>query len=148
MEEKRYTIELGEKQLRALGYVCDMFPRLIEGQLDIALQPILEEAWEKVHKGWRDEEKEAWWAMRDETEAALDEMRKKYWDLTGGRYNGIHYDDYADMIWDMYQVIRHALWLQLTEKQKEATRWTVDAFPASQVGNEKLITVEPKEEKK
>ncbi len=145
-DEKRYIIELGEKQLRALSYVCDMFPRLIEGQLDIALQPILEQAWERRHPEWHEAEKDAWYDMREETEEALKGMREKYWGLTGGTYYGIHYDNYADMIWDMHQVIRHALWLGHTEAQKERTRWTVDAFPASQISDEPLITVKPKEE--
>ena len=143
--EKKYIIELNEKQLQALSYVCDMYPRLIEGQLDISLQPVVEAAWEKAHPEWKDpEHNEEWWAMREKLEGQLDEMRETYWGLTGGRYYGIHYDGYADMIWDMHQVIRHALWLERTEEQKERSRWMVDAFPASQVGDEPLIEVKPK----
>ena len=143
-EEKKFVIELNERQLRALSHICDMYHRLIEGQLDIALQPVLEQAWEKHHPEWR-EDKGAWYAMRAKAEAQMAELLEQYWSLIGGRYYGIHYDGYADMIWDMHQVMRHALWREQTAEQKERTRWTVDAYPASQIGEEPLIDVKTKE---
>lgn len=149
-DEKRYIIELSEKQLRALSYVCDMYPRLIEGQ-GHAYQDLFEAAWEKrckkaTGKMMDDEFEGGWQKMREDAETVCNEIKRRFWDLAPNSDYGIHYDDYADMIWDMYQVMRHALWREMDAAAKEMTRWSVDAFPASQFGNEPMITVKPKEE--
>ena len=60
---KKYLLELTERQARLLSYVCDQFPRLIQGQ-GMAYQELFEAAWEKrckkaVGKGMDDKKKKA-----------------------------------------------------------------------------------------
>ena len=141
---KKYTIELTEKQLKGLAYACRVTDRLILGQLDFSLRECCEAAWEKRHK---DSEKlidnPKWWEMRDEVERHINELRMLCWGQERGAFNGVYYDDFADMLFDMQKVMEHALWLEKSEESR--THFTNDAFPPDQISNEPLITVKSKE---
>lgn len=144
----KYTIELTEKQARLLSWACDTFPRLIQGQ-GWSLQELFEWAWEKRCKeatgNMMDDEFEGGWsAMREETENLVREIKRRYWNLSWNQENGIHYDDTADILFDIYQAIRHQLWKDNPDPNKG--KWTVDAFPAHQFGSEPLIKIESKED--
>ena len=149
-KSKRFIIEVSERQARLLSWACDTLPRLIQGQ-DWSYQQLFEEAWEKRCKeatgGSMDKEWEGGWhAMREETEELCKEIKRKYWGLPGNAMYGIHYDDTADILFDIYCVLRHELWKSMPEEKKSP--WTVDAFPASQIGSEPLCTVKLKEDGK
>lgn len=148
--KKKYIIELNERQMRLLSWALDTLPRLIEGQ-DHSFQDLLEMAWEKrckeaTGKMMDDEWDGGWYQMREEAEQTCKEIKRRFWGLPPNALNGIHYDDTADILWDMYQVIRHQLWLDNPDPEKP--RWTVDASPATQFGDEPLIVVKPKKQKK
>lgn len=148
-KERKVTITCTEKQLQMLSMICDRYSRLVQGQLNNSLQEVCEEAWEKRHKTEEHPHgigSEEWYAMREKLEATLKEMEKEYWGLEGGRYNGIGYDDWADTLWDMHQVMRHARYLAMPEEERETMRGTVMAYEAMRVGSEPLITVEYKED--
>lgn len=145
---KKYTIELTEKQARLLSWACDRLPRLIQGQ-DWTFQELLEEAWEKrckdaTGKYMDDEWEGGWFAMRKYAERLCKEIKQKFWGLPANAMHGIHYDDTADILWDIHQVIRHKLWQDVPDPNK--SRMTVDASPASQVGSEPLCKVTSKED--
>lgn len=148
MSEKKYILELTEKQARLLSYACDQFSRLIMGQ-DWSFQELLEAAWEKrckkaTGKPMDDEWDGGWHAMREEAERACREIKRKFWGLPSNTLNGVHYDDTADILYDIHQVLRLALWKDLPEPKSHIT---VDASPAHQFGDEPLIKVTSKEEK-
>lgn len=84
-----------------------------------------------------------WSAMRERAENVCKDIKADFWGLNWNANYGIHYDNTADIIWDMHCVIRHALWL--ADENPEKSRFTVDAFPAVCVGDEPLITVKAKE---
>ncbi len=128
-----------------LEMVCDRYSRLIQGQLENSLQDVCEQAWERCHKKEGDKYYKAdqdWYEMRHNLEERLKEMKKEYWGLSGGRYNGIGYDGWADNLWDMHQVMRHARYLAMPPKEQETMRGTVMAYEAMRVGSEPLIKVE------
>lgn len=141
----KYKIELNEKQLRALSMVCDRYSRLICGQLDLSVRECCEEAWERHNKtpehpygiGSKD-----WYGMREEVERHLDELKLLCWDCGRNTDYGVGYDEYADMLYDMHQVIRHQLWLDNPDR----SGITVDASSAMAFGEEELIKVERLEE--
>lgn len=147
---KKYVIEMNERQAQLLNWACDTLPRLIEGQ-GVELQDLLEYAWEKrckeaTGKSMDDAWDCGWWKMRGDAEKVVNEIRKRFWGLDVMTENGIHYDDSADIIWDMHQVLRHELWKNSPEPKP---RSTVDAFPGTQFGDEPLISVrsyDPEEE--
>jgi hypothetical protein len=144
----KYTIELTEKQARLLSWACDQLPRLIEGQ-DWSFQQLMEEAWEKrckeaTGKYMDDEWNGGWKAMREEAERICKEIKQKFWGLPANAMNGIHYDDTADILFDIHQVIRHQLWKDNPNPNK--SHITVDSSPATQFGSEPLIKIESKEE--
>ena len=142
---KKYILELTEKQARLLSWALDTFPRLIQGQ-SFAYQDLFETAWEKRCKkatgNMMDEEFEGgWWKMREDAEALCKEIKRRFWKLPYISENGLHYDDTADILWDIHQVIRHELW----KNNPDHTPLTVDASPAMQVGSESLAKIETKE---
>ena len=142
---KKYIIEMNERQARLLSMVCDLYPRLMEGQ-DFVLQELMEAAWERRCKKatgeMMDENFEGGWAkMREDAEAFCKEIKKRFWGLAPNSNYGIHYDDTSDIIWDMHQCIRYELWLNGNRKYH-----TVDSSPACQFGKEPLIKVTSKDE--
>ena len=144
----KYILELTEKQARLLSWACDTLHRLIEGQ-DWSFQQLMEEAWEKrckkaTGKSMDDEWDGGWHAMRKEAERICKEIKAKFWGLAPNAMYGIHYDDTADTLWDIYQVIRHQLWNDMPEDKKN--RGIVDSSPAMQVGSEPLAIITRKEE--
>lgn len=60
--------------------------------------------------------------------------------------NGIGYDDWADNLWDMHQVMRHARYLAMPKDKQETMRGTVMAYEAMRVGSEPLIEVKYEED--
>lgn len=149
---KKYVLEMNERQARLLSWVCDTFPRLIEGQSH-AYQDLFESAWEKrckkaTGKMMDDEFEGGWQKMREDAETFCKEIKRRFWDLAPNADWGVHYDDTADTIWDMHQAIRHALWCEMDAAAQEMTRWSVDAFPAHQFGKEPLIIVKSKNQEK
>ena len=142
--EKRYTIELTEHQLRILDMVCDRYSRLIEGQLELSLQEVCEQAWEKLHKSMRCNDD--WYAMRENLKKTLKEMEYTYWGLAGGRYNGIGYDKTADLLWEMHKSMEYAIWDNMDPESKESMRFTVMSDGPMALTGEPFITVKRKED--
>lgn len=148
--ERIYTLRITEKQARLLSYACDQFSRLICGQ-DWSFQELMEAAWEKRCKeavGGHGMDKEwdgGWYAMRHEAERICKEIKKRFWGLEWNAMYGVHYDDTADILFDLNQVIRHQLWLDRPEGEK--SHITVDASEAMRFGSEPLAEMERTKEK-
>lgn len=139
---------MNERQARLLSWACDTFPRLIEGQSH-AYQDLFESAWEKrckkaTGKMIDDEFEGEWQKMREDAETFCKEIKKRFWNLGWCSNNGIHYDDTADIIFDIHQAIRHELWKNQPEPKSHIT---VDSDPAHQWGSEPIAKVTSKEEK-
>ena len=141
---KTYTIQLTERQVKLLSYTCDRMARLIQGQ-DCTYQELMEEAWEKRCKeavGGHGMDKEwdgGWYAMRHDAERMSKEIKKRFWGLESNALYGIHYDDTADILWDIHQCLRHQLWLDKPEGEK--SHITVDSDTPMRVGSEPLINI-------
>ena len=144
---KKYTIEVNERQAQLLAWALNTFPRLIEGQSH-AYQDLLESAWEKRCKEatgrmMDDEFEGGWQKMREDAETFCKEIKKRFWGLASNAEYGIHYDESADILWDIYQALRYELWKNRPEPK---SYMTVDAFPATRFGEEPLCTVTSKDE--
>lgn len=142
---KQYCITLNERQVRLLSYACDQFSRLICGQ-DMEFQQLMEAAWEKRCKEatgkMMDKECDGgWYAMRAEAESICKAIKSRFWGLEYNALYGINYDDTADILFDIHQVLRHQLWLDKPDENKSSI--TVDAGSAMQFGSEPLITIKP-----
>lgn len=145
--KRPYCLHLTERQARLLSYACDQFSRLICGQ-DWSYRELMESAWEKRCKeatgNFMDKEWDGGWsAMRAEAEQISKTIKKRFWGLESNAFYGIHYDDTADILFDLHQVIRHQLWLDRPDSGK--SNITVDASEAMQVGEEPLAIIERKE---
>lgn len=111
-------------------------------------QHLFEEAWERRCKeatgNPMDEKFEGGWsAMRDDAETICREIKRKFWGQPGNGCYGVHYDDVADILFDIHQVIRHQLWLDNPNPDKP--RFIVSADPAHQFGSEPLATIKSEE---
>lgn len=141
-KSKQFTITLNERQLELLAYACRITDRLIIGQLDFSLQECCETAFDKLHKDDKqyDIGSSEWYKMQAEVKEAINKLRKLCWGVDYNQNYGIHYDDAADILFDMQKVIEHALWLE--EDPKKRCRFTNDAFEHTVTfGKEKNITV-------
>ena len=142
-KSKQFTITLNERQLELLAYACRITDRLIIGQLDFSLQECCETAFYKLHKDDKqyDIGSSEWYKMQAEVKEAINKLRKLCWGVDYNQNYGIHYDDAADILFDMQKVIEHALWLE--EDPKKRCKYTNDAFEHTVTfGKEKNITVE------
>lgn len=140
---KTYNLRITHRQVQLLSYACDRFSRLICGQ-DFAFQELMEEAWEKrckeaTGKMMDDEFEGGWHNMRADAEAICKQIKKRFWDLDSNSLYGIDYDDTADILYDMHQVLRHQLWLDSPEESK--SHMTNDAFEATKFGSEPLAKI-------
>lgn len=134
---KKYTIELTERQARLLSWACYTLPRLIQGQ-DNSFQDLLESAWEKRCKKATghmvdDEFEGGWHKMREDAETFCKEIKRRFWDLAPNANYGIHYDETADIIWDIHRCLHHELWKD-------------NPNPSSSIGTEPLAKVTSKDE--
>lgn len=141
--EHVYQLEITERQARILSYACDQFSRLICGQ-DWSYQELFEAAWEKRCKeatgNFMDKEFEGgWYEMRADAEAICKQAKKRFWGCASNAMYGVNYDDTADILFDMNQVLRHQLWLDRPEDQK--SHITVDSDEAMQYGSEPLAKI-------
>lgn len=81
-----------------------------------------------------------WQNMRDDAEVMSNEIKRRYWGLERNALHGVHYDDTADILFDLHQILRHQLWLDRPEDKK--SHITVDADDAMQFGTEPLAKIE------
>lgn len=141
---KKYTIELTKEQLEGIANACWVYDRLILGQLSMPLTDVCLDAWYKRYAGSHPS-----WMRKNvrETSDIIDkhvrELQELCWGLKKGEYNGVGYDKYADMLFDIQKVIDHSLWLEKPDDKKNYS--TNDAFPPKQYGEEPLITIKSKE---
>ena len=138
-----YQLELTERQARILSYACDQFSRLICGQ-DWSYQELFEAAWEKRCKeatgNMMDKEFEGGWDdMRAKAEEICKKVKKMFWGLDYNAMYGVRYDDTADILFSIHQVIRHQLWLDRPEMLK--SHITVDSDAPMQYGSEPLAKI-------
>lgn len=80
-----------------------------------------------------------WYDMRADAEAFVCNIKKRFWGLDRFTENGIHYSKTSDIFWQMHEVLRHQLWLDLPEDKKSPM--TVDSSPAFQLCDEPLVEV-------
>lgn len=149
MSEHIYTLHLTKRQVELLSYACDRFSRLICGQ-DWTYQELFEQAWKKrckeatgnmMDKEWQG----GWLNMRDDAKAMSEEIKRRYWGLQPNAMYGIHYDDTADILFSLHQVLRHQLWLDRPDSKK--SHITVDAEPAMRWGSEPLAIIKKEKSK-
>lgn len=142
-ESKRiYRLEMTERQAKLISYVCDRFSRLICGQ-DWVYQELMEEAWEKRCKeavgghGMDNEWDGGWYNMRHDAEEICKQIKKRFWGLERNALYGIHYDDTADILFDIHCVLRYQIWLD-----GDRSFHGVDSDEPLAVGGEPLARIE------
>lgn len=90
-----------------------------------------------------DEFEGGWHKMREDAETFCKDIKKRFWSLAYNADYGIHYDESADILWDIYQCLRYELWKNRPEPKNHMTN---DSFPATRFSEEPLCTVTSKDE--
>lgn len=145
--ERIYTLEITETQAKYLSFCCDRYSRLICGQ-DMEFRELMEDAWEKRCKeatgnGMDEEWDGGWHNMRHDAEEICKKIKKRFWGCEWNSHYGVYYDDVADILFDIHQVIRHQLWLDRPDDKK--SNITVDSDKAMQFGSEPLAIIKRKQ---
>ena len=137
-----YNLQLTERQAKLLSYACDQFMRCIQGQPE-AFQNLMEMAWETRCKeavggsGMDHEWNGGWYNMRHQAERLSRLATKWFWGCWHGY--GIHYDDTADILFDIHRVLRH----QFYKDRGDTSIAFVDSEnPTSSIGSEPLAKIE------
>ena len=148
VEKERFAIIVNEHQYNTLMWAAEAMSRIICGQLNFTLRDICESAWERDHKspeypygvcapGWDE--------MRDQLEDKLEEVRKLCWNQNRGTLYGINYNETADELWDIYQVMRKWDFDNMkNDTQRENLRMTVLGDDPLHVSDQPLIKIERK----
>lgn len=106
----------------------------------------MENAWEKRCKeavgghGMDNEWDGGWYAMRSDAERFCKEIKKRFWGMEWNAMYGVGYDDTADILFDLHQVLRKRLWEDRPEHEKSYI--TVDSDTPMRFGSEPLAKIE------
>ena len=131
------TIECTEKQLQLIQEAVEFTSRFDCGQLGFTYMPkaATREYWKA-----RGEDLVNWLEKRDLMEFHYQAIKRIWWDLDSNANWGVGYDDDADSLFDMYQVIRHEIW-KSKRKEGDDLHYSNYEYPASKFGKEDLIKV-------
>lgn len=135
---KKYRIELTEKQVKLLSYVCDRFSRVIIGQLKAGIENELEEA--LLRHRFNGEMTDDYWREREKIGETLDFLHTFCYNQATNQSYGIRYSEDSDILIDIHQVLRHQLWLDDEDENKSTA--TVSSSSAHQWAKEPLIKIE------
>ena len=113
---KTYTIEVNEEQLRAISEACEFTSRFMAGQMEATYWPF--------SMGYKIDPD-----VRRTVDAYVHNIKELALGLSPHSSNGYGFDKTSDMLFEAYQTIRHAMWLELDDSDKEKTRMTVSADP-------------------
>ena len=129
-KEKRYLIEVSEKQLFALEQCCENYARMLLGQ-DMALTDLFERAWdEEVRKPQNLEPtSREFWDMRHEVEEHVTKLKALCWNCPRNQNLGVGHNNRADILIDMYHTFIYQRWIDMVSDSKEMMRNTVMSEP-------------------
>ena len=142
MGQKQYKLTLTENQVKALKNACEQYARLICGQ-DTALISLFSDAWSRQVKNARGKN-----CASDLSDMILDAqemstaIRERFYGIESKtKQNGCGFDKTADILFDIYTVLRYRLWLDDTDPSKSTSG--VDPSKPIQLGTEPLCRIEP-----
>ena len=79
-----------------------------------------------------------WDKMRADAEAICKQIKKRFWGCETNAMYGIRYSDTADILFDLYRVIRHQLW----SDNPNRLNYTVDSEnPIYSIGTQPLSII-------
>lgn len=140
--EHQYTITLNKDQLILLEFASEFAMRTIVGQLDTYFQEICDNAWEKEHKSVDVN----WSLMNDQLSSYINDIRQLCWNQRCGEFHGIGYNEKADALFDMYQVLRKFRYDHIfTDEDRELMKNTNMANQPRHYSKQPLITVKEKD---
>jgi len=134
-DQRLFTMQLNKRQLEVLSEACDCHSRNICGQLDVGLELVIEKA---IARTYSTADFERRHDIRETARMRLYEIKSLVWDLGPGTSHGVKYDDAADILYDIHQVIRHHLWKL---KPQPKCDYTNDAFPATLFGSQPAVSI-------
>ena len=127
-------------QVEQLRNACEQASRLRCGQLDYNLEMELMSAYMRRYKN--DEEKlKLAPVVHEQIRKTFADLHTRCWALPVHADHGMNYDDDADILWDMYQVLRYRLWKDAHPNPTYENRLNVASDVPYQSGKMPLITI-------
>lgn len=125
-KERRYCIEVSEKQMFLLEQTCENYARMLAGQ-DMIFKDLFEEAW---HKNVQEKQNleysgKEFWDMRHKVDEYVDALKVLCWNMPVNSHYGVKYSEKTDMLFDMYQTFRYRRYQDFSQEDKEFMRNTV-----------------------
>lgn len=134
-DTRLFTITLNKRQLELLSEASDCHSRNTCGQLDAGLEEVIEKAIARTYSTADFNKRHE---ISEKVKSLLYEVKSLVWDLSPGTNKGVKYDDGADILFDIHQVIRHHLW---KIKPEPKHHYTNDAAEATIFGSQPAITI-------
>lgn len=127
-KEIEYVLHLNPTQMRYIAIVCEFFARIVCGQFD-------EFPWFVINNkgdGYADK--------RDLSESLLKQLKQIYFPELGWNASyGVGHDDYSDIPWDIYQVVRNKIaWTENPDSDWKG----VNYYPPMKFSSQPLPTCE------
>lgn len=135
VNQRLFTLQLNKRQLELLSQACDEHSRNICGQLDVGLESIIERA---IMRTYPTAQFDARHEIIKKVKTLLYEIESLVWDLGPGGTHGVKYDDSADILFDIHQVIRHHLWKLKPEPKPHCVN---SASPATLFGSQPAVII-------
>lgn len=130
----QFEITLNKRQMQVLSAACDNYSRILCGQLDVGLEDTIERGLDREYTTATLDKK---FEIRDTIRDKLAEIKMLVWNMGRGASYGVNYDDDADLLFDIHQVLRHHLW-KLNPNRLSCVNSATQGFP---FGKEPFVTV-------
>lgn len=127
-------------QVGILRNVCEQASRLRCGQLDFTLEMELMAAYTRRYQN-DDEKLKLARDVHEQIRNTFAYLHTLCWALPVNSDHGLNYDDDADILWDMYQVLRHRLWKEAHPNPTVEDRLNVASDIPLRTGNSPMITL-------
>ena len=141
-KQKRYLVELSEKQLWLLEHCCEQYARMLVGQ-DTTFIDLFEQAWDnEVRKPQNLEVTgKEFWDMREEVEQCVLRLKSLCFNQSRNANYGVGHNESADILFDMYHTFMHQRWLDMEHDSKELMRHSVMSEAPMRYSSEDLPIV-------
>lgn len=136
-KQEKLSFEFAEECLRELSNICNHISRMICGQtLSIIDLLMAGYYYSKPHDLTVDSG-----PLIDDLEDSLNVIHSICWHTANNHYDGVHYNEEVDSLFDDYQIFRHAIWEDTPDGEK--SNFTVNAdTPTNYSSKHKLLTIE------
>lgn len=133
------SVAISSEELQLLSYICNTIMRFYCGQTFTMVDTLMN-CWMRFHN----DNTEEYYRVREEVKYDVELLHMLCWNQNVSENYGIHYNETVDILFDMHQVFRHALWKDLPEDKRRF--FTVDSDEPKQSSDILLLSINKEKE--